>query len=82
MGVSPGQKKVVVISRWLYKRGGRKAGFHCSINILLVFHQVAEYSEISEEVQQKRDPNGKLMFREGNIANHFFTVDFLEKIVK
>lgn len=48
----------------------------------LAFHQVAEYSEISEEVQQKRDPNGKLMFREGNIANHFFALDFLEKIVK
>ena len=29
MGISPGQKKVVVITRWLYKQGGRKAGFHC-----------------------------------------------------
>ena len=48
----------------------------------LAFHQVVEYSEISEEVQQKRDPDRKLVFREGNIANHFFTVDFLEKIVK
>lgn len=48
----------------------------------LAFHQVVEYSEISEEVQKKRDPDGKLMFREANIANHFFTVDFLEKIVK
>ncbi|KAL9979693.1 hypothetical protein ACROYT_G017393 [Oculina patagonica] len=45
-------------------------------------YQVAEYSEISEEVQQKRDPDGKLTFREANIANHFFTMDFLEKIVK
>ena len=51
-------------------------------NMWLAFYQVAEYSEISEEVQQKRDPDGKLVFREGNITNHFFTVDFLEKIVK
>lgn len=52
------------------------------VHMRLAFHQVAEYSEISEEVQKKRDPDGKLMFREANIANHFFTVDFLEKIVK
>lgn len=45
-------------------------------------YQVAEYSEISEELQKKRDPDGKLTFREGNICNHFFTIDFLEKIVK
>ncbi|KAK2551775.1 UDP-N-acetylhexosamine pyrophosphorylase [Acropora cervicornis] len=44
--------------------------------------QVAEYSEISEEVQQRRDPDGKLTFREGNLANHFFTIGFLEKVVK
>ena len=25
-----GQKKVAVIIRWLYYRGGRKAGFHCT----------------------------------------------------
>ena len=25
-----GQKKVAVITRWLYYRGGRKAGFHCT----------------------------------------------------
>ena len=25
-----GQKKLAVITRWLYHRGGRKAGFHCT----------------------------------------------------
>ena len=25
-----GQKKVAVITRWLYYRGGRKVGFHCT----------------------------------------------------
>ena len=28
MDVLPGPKKVVAITRWSYKRGGRKAGFH------------------------------------------------------
>ena len=53
-----------------------------AVNMYPAFHQVVEYSEISEKVQQKKDPDGKLVFREGNIANHFFAVDFLEKIVK
>ena len=30
----PGRKKVAVITRWPYYRGGRKAGFHCNSNIL------------------------------------------------
>ena len=34
LGVSPGQKKVVVILRWLFYH---KAGFHCSILYSLVF---------------------------------------------
>ena len=29
---SSGQKKVVVLTRWSYQRGGRKAGFHCINN--------------------------------------------------
>ena len=29
-----GIKKVAVISRWPYYLGGRKAGFHCTKNIL------------------------------------------------
>lgn len=46
-------------------------------------YQVAEYSEISKEIAEMKDPdnNDRLLFRDGNICNHFFTVDFLEKIV-
>nr|CAI5841967.1 unnamed protein product [Callosobruchus analis] len=42
--------------------------------------QVIEYSEISEETARLKDSEGNLVYRAGNICNHFFTVDFLEKV--
>lgn len=43
--------------------------------------KVIEYSEISDRVAQKRDElSGKLMFRAGNICDHFFKVSFLKTI--
>ncbi|KAG0346462.1 UDP-N-acetylglucosamine pyrophosphorylase, partial [Gamsiella multidivaricata] len=42
---------------------------------------VVEYSEIDEEVAHRINPkNGQLSFGAGNIANHFYTVDFLNKV--
>ena len=41
---------------------------------------VIEYSEISAEMAAQADGNGKLVFGAGNICNHFYTVDFLEKV--
>jgi UDP-N-acetylglucosamine/UDP-N-acetylgalactosamine diphosphorylase len=42
---------------------------------------VVEYSEISQEQAERRDPeSGELAFRAGNIANHFYTADFLNKV--
>ena len=42
---------------------------------------VVEYSEISTEQAERRDPEtGELSFRAGNIANHFYTTTFLNKV--
>ncbi|KAG0305102.1 UDP-N-acetylglucosamine pyrophosphorylase [Dissophora globulifera] len=42
---------------------------------------VVEYSEIDEDVAHAINPrNGQLSFGAGNIANHFYTVDFLNRV--
>jgi UDP-N-acetylglucosamine/UDP-N-acetylgalactosamine diphosphorylase len=42
---------------------------------------VVEYSEISKEQSERRDPDtGDLTFRAGNIANHFYTTAFLNQV--
>ncbi|XP_018322656.1 UDP-N-acetylhexosamine pyrophosphorylase [Agrilus planipennis] len=42
--------------------------------------QVVEYSEITEKTASLRDDKENLIFKDGNICNHFFTVTFLRRI--
>lgn len=42
---------------------------------------VVEYSEIPTDLAQARDASGELQLRAANIANHFYTTDFLARDV-
>ena len=41
---------------------------------------IAEYSELSSSLAEKRVANGELLFSQANIANHYFTIPLLERI--
>lgn len=45
-------------------------------------YSVVEYSEITKEQAERRDENGELAFRAGNIVNHFYTTAFLHDVEK
>jgi UDP-N-acetylglucosamine/UDP-N-acetylgalactosamine diphosphorylase len=42
---------------------------------------VVEYSDITKEMAERTDENGRLCFGAGNICNHFYTLDFLQNSV-
>lgn len=52
-------------------------GVVCRVN---GHYKVVEYSELTDEAAERRNPDGKLTFSAGNICNHYFSADFLLKI--
>ena len=43
---------------------------------------VIEYTEMKEEDTKLVDDQGKLVYGAGNVCNHFYSVEFLEKVPK
>lgn len=43
-------------------------------------YKVVEYSELTDEAAERKNPDGRLTFSAGNICNHYFSADFLSKI--
>ncbi|KAJ9093064.1 hypothetical protein QFC21_006557 [Naganishia friedmannii] len=62
----------------------RKEVPHESVGVLALragAFSVVEYSELSKAKAEQRDrETGELAFRAGNIANHFYTLDFLDSV--
>lgn len=54
-----------------------KVGIICYNNNKL---GVVEYSVFPEELMRKKDEDGKLVFRAGNIAIHMINIEFIEKL--
>jgi len=44
-------------------------------------YQVVEYSEITQQSAERRNNDGSLTYAAANICIHFFTFDFLERVV-
>ncbi|KAL3827642.1 hypothetical protein ACHAXA_000515 [Cyclostephanos tholiformis] len=42
---------------------------------------IVEYSDMSKEMCERRDDDGRLTFGAGNICNHFYTLDFVEDVI-
>jgi len=45
-------------------------------------YQVVEYSEITNKAAERRNEDGSLTFSAANICIHFFTIEFLKRVVE
>lgn len=64
-------------SKVVYKRSpDERIGVFCYKNQKPA---IVEYIEISKEMSEMRDCNGKLVYGAGNILNYLFSVEFIEK---
>jgi len=60
----------------------RKRDAHESVGLIASMNGkpcVIEYSEISKELAEERDSDGLLKLRAGNIVNHYYSIELLEK---
>jgi len=53
-------------------------GITCKVN---GHYQVVEYSEITQQSAEKRNRDGSLTYSAANICIHFFTFEFLDRVV-
>mmetsp|Transcript_48411 Transcript_48411/g.73133 ORF Transcript_48411/g.73133 Transcript_48411/m.73133 type:complete len:508 (+) Transcript_48411:124-1647(+) len=61
-----------------------KAGAHEKVGVVAERNGkpcIVEYSDMDASMAEKVDENGRLVFGAGNICNHFYTLDFIEKVV-
>ena len=61
----------------LKTRPEEKVGVFCLVNGKVT---VVEYSDLPEELAEKRNPDGSLLFRLGSIAIHIISKSFAEKL--
>lgn len=60
-----------------------KSDPHESVGVIALKNKrwsVVEYSEMPESIASSRSSNGELTFKSANIANHFYTLEFLKSI--
>jgi UDP-N-acetylglucosamine/UDP-N-acetylgalactosamine diphosphorylase len=61
-----------------------KAGAHEKVGVIAEKGGkscVVEYSDITKEMAERTDDNGRLIFGAGNICNHYYTLDFINDVI-
>ena len=61
-----------------------KAGAHEKVGVIAEKGGrpcVVEYSDITKEMAERTDSDGRLVFGAGNICNHYYSLDFLKDVV-